>query len=522
MIPHIFQNSTIRRIIAIQCLLFSAIFMMINSANSDIIKNRRRYQIPYSKQNFVIFDYDSDIFVDNVFVGSIDGGEISITKKFRIKEILPQDRCLRYITKDDMLNYVATKTDSMGFKSSKDLIFNNLPDKYLISRNLVSNKERRIELLTNYKIINYNSYTPHCDYFEYFQSSNNNEIIALSHRRFLGFSIIDLGNMKEKNYFSIKNFQESHNSPSVFNPMISPDGKRIAFSTLNLQGLFMRYQLLRQRRLDQLPNNKNDNTQANAEQNYNKHLSDNGWYIYLIGNSKNTKPVELALDHFNLNAMRRGNNFPIPHKCWSPDSKNIIFMEEAEVPGIARLQLINIEKNLSEVIAEFNNSPDDSNPSLEWSDHGILLTMKESIFFIKQANIHHFLENTPEEFKRFFEPVDENVLVINILKVFRIMIKPFLKYISGPKFRITRLGVPENIKDINYGRFSPSGNQILFFGKKDNLRYLFIYSLRTGDIVGYCLGKGKIDDLQGGWIYKHKTSTIKNEADYGYFFKNYE
>lgn len=212
-----------------------------------------------------------------------------------------------------------------------------------------------------------------------------------------------------------------------------------------------------------------DKTNQNLEQ-----CKKLGWHIlvskrdfFRTYGEKTKGKARLLVSNYPLYKISKEENiFPIPHKCWSPDGKYILFVGCLEKPGVGNIYSVEIQSGKTNKVLDANDKSGKYNPDLEWSQHGILITCRDGIYYKKNGSL------------------------------------------------IKKIKIPDDIHNLRNGKISPSGEEIIFFGKESNKVYLYCLNLNDNTINSLEIGEGEMEIFQGAWIRKYKITIINNQADY--------
>lgn len=191
-----------------------------------------------------------------------------------------------------------------------------------------------------------------------------------------------------------------------------------------------------------------------------------GKTIKISPSLKKTKEIASSYPMYSIKKYRNYYLFPIPHKYWSPDGNKLIFVGSLETPGIGNVYCYDTNTKKTEKLLDINDDSRQFNPDLEWTKYGIIVTCKDSIYYI-----------------------DNNKKTV-------------------------KLDLPSNAGDFRNGRISPDGKYIMFFGRMNNRATLFIKRIAGKRFMEVDLGSEDMENYQGAWINEGRRTIIKNEQDF--------
>ena len=440
-------------------------------------------------QELIIMEYDPENLSEKVYLYCVENNDLKKNNEINLFDIREWNRNLRYMTGDGKLVYFQTlKEISLdGFQcgkprgDSKDIQFFSGNDSYYwnaypvyVEHVLTTGEERKLlffNFLMTYPPTTSISYR----HTVFFQSNIENEILRSYSAGTLTFFSIQSKPMN-KNYpdfdFPIYKIFTGLNKCSAydsFNPLMSDDGRFIAFDVAKIQNITDRETASQIININKTGYFKNKNLYGFDRKKIS--INKGGWSILLIKRESPEKP-ELLVSNYRL--FEQGK-IPsrIPHKCWSPSSDRILFVGALEKPGMGNVYSVNLSTKKIDKILNVNDTSGDFNPDLEWSNYGILITCNDKIFF------------------------------------------------KSEKKEIEEIKLTSDIKNLKNARISPDGSKIMFFGKKGEDRYLFIKDVKSGKLMKTILGKFKMDNIQGSWVYNDHKSSIKNREEYVKYKKMY-
>ena len=440
--------------------------------------NSRQTESPDIQRNIILMKYDPSNLSEDVVFFDISNRKITKRENFRIDNIREWNRNLRYIMNKKIF-YLQVKdvisddpdircmepafTERLLSGTSKKtyyftpfFTYLNSPHALGVGPDCKSPKELREEL-ENRLVFR----RP-----EYFISYRKNEIIAVksTDAEYLGaifFFYLNknpLNTPLNKLVIIKKKFELEETD--IFNPLMSSNGKFIAYYTTR-------------KKLIPINEDKLKVSENKYKKESDKVYKDNnlGWSLYLVDTDGERKPVKLASNYiFNkIMIIDSKRVYPIPHKCWSPDNDEILFVGSQKPDGIGGVYTVDLKtRRISEIFR--NERAGFFNPGLEWTKYGVLITTEDSIYF-KVKN------------KELF-----------------------------------KLKLPNKINDLRTAKISSDGGKVFFFGRKKKKVFLFIYDLNTTKLQEKEIGEGEIDNYQGSWAAnRDKLTVIKNEYDYTFY-----
>ena len=290
----------------------------------------------------------------------------------------------------------------------------------------------------------------------------------------------------------------------IYNPSLSPDGKYHSFLT------------------------DNGNFRLNfSDCKFNNWKMVRDWKLlirlYVIKDGKVTvKPRRIPEDLLKIMHNRLKTKIPsiwhkIPHKCWAHNSRLLLFAGRDRIMGFGNIYTANPETNSCRRILTLVDTSHTFNPDLEWSRYGIVITTPGTIYIAgnkyKKSPFRSYLKRRLADNLEIPLLYSTACLSCPILPVKYLEILKNLVY-GKQEYDFLELKIPSDIKNMRYGKISPDGKKIMFFGERNKKFHLFVFNFTTGKLISRGLKGNKIDDFYGTWIQKGKISIIKNEMDY--------
>ena len=455
-------------------IIFIGIIMacvIFDNSNKIISKEKN------TPQNLIIMQYDQRKLNEKVSLYRIDDNKLKGIKETYLLNIRKWNRNPRYIQKDGNLVYFQTleKVFLKGFYCEKpkgdshdiQLYSNNKRfswsiDPIYVERDLRTGEEKKI-LFFYFLMRCPPTYKIRYRRKEFFQSNIENDIFNTRGFGTLTFYATKPGSHCNKlfangypSYWIFKGLNNCYCFDS-FNPLMSINRKLIAIDVAKIRNIASK-KIIKEMNICNSEDSKSQLSNGKIS------INRNGWSILTAKRESLEKP-DLLVSNFRL--FKRGV-FPsqIPHKCWSPSSDKLLFVGALEKQGVGNVYSVDIDTKKIEKVLDVNDTSGEFNPYLEWTEHGILITCSDKMFF-----------------------------------------KP-------PGKKIKKINLPPSITNLKNGRISPDGDMIMFFGKKNNIICLFILNLKTNKITEEILDTNNMDCVQGSWIHKNRISTIKNRVDY--------
>lgn len=436
-------------------------------------------------QNLIVMVYDPKEFTEDVSVYQMKQDRLSLVNRCYLSDIRQWNRSLRYITTEGKLAYLQTlkkiyidkdwyvhQSPIKGsvfeielYAGDLDKVQDQCVEPIYVERDFKTGESRR-RIFRNFQFYcagsAHNQQTVFRDPSFSVSKINNAMIGVYDFQGYLALFTIPVNIDHSESYNFFENLKNSIEYDG-FNPLMSENGKLIAIDIIKMKEI-SDCDLLNQRmhilkfRLE-MKTEKDPKTKPSDQ----FIIERNGWSILLLHRGSPQK-VEVPVSSYRL-FKRDTSSPPIPNKCWSPSGNSLLFVGALEEPGVGNVYTVDVRTKETSKILEANDTSGEFNPSLDWTEHGILITCPDKIYF---------------------------------------------KY-EGKNFR--KLPLPAGIGSMKEGRISPDGKMIMFFGKRKGQGYVFIINLNSGKITEKCLDQTNMDNVQGGWIFEGKISIIKNRMD---------
>jgi ankyrin repeat protein len=136
-----------------------------------------------------------------------------------------------------------------------------------------------------------------------------------------------------------------------------------------------------------------------------------------------------------------------------------------EEPFSANVYCVDLKDNRITMVLNSQDKTGTFNPELEWTEKGIVITCRDSIY-----------------------------------------------YGSAPE-NIRRLEFKDKVKKICQGRLNRDGNAIVFAAEKDKRSCLLVFDIETGTLTELKILKNKPENYQFAWVKQNEKTVIRNEAD---------
>ncbi|MCD4786250.1 MAG: hypothetical protein K8T10_20700 [Candidatus Eremiobacteraeota bacterium] len=461
------------------------------------------------QEHMVLMKYDAEKKCESVIIANLDPFfdesdkvkyQVNVTNSFFIHSIRPIDRFMRFLDKDGYLYYLK--------ESSVHLLL------YIVKRNIHAKRISALYCKVPFYYLSAHDhliFIPANKFRSYFWANKDEMFFDLSYLSFFKPEEMYLTKLVKWNshprkpdksleyeYECFKVLKICNNLHRPFNPDLN--NGMISTCTISNKKLILNYNYYNYmngyyyvKDFVEIYEKIYSNKEKNPGQ---KEIRKYGWKTLVArakdieihtssGNKKNPKRTEIEISSYPMYKVRKSsgikkerfytpykvlkdnsNIYPIPHKFWSPDGKKLLFVGSLEEPGVGNVYVLDINTEKVDIFLERNDKSWCFNPDLEWTKNGILVTCRDAIYFKK---------------------VNE---------------------------KISKLNLPGDLTELRYGKISPSGKHIMFFGKKQGSFYLFCVSSEGDVLASLRMGNGDIDKYQGSWIKKDKPSIIKNEADY--------